>query len=152
VVGVFGLVFIVIGIAVVIFCVKTIVDGMKRGGWQETAGIVRESPIAVKEVGGFRVTTKSWSSAQPTTAYEYEVGGRRYTGRGIAMVRETRSFFGGPRSNMAGFAEGAQIPVYYDPADPSRSATFKGGFGCAAVIGIVVGLFFMLFGWMFMSF
>ena len=35
-VGVFGLVFIVIGIAVVIFCVKTIVDGMKRGGWQET--------------------------------------------------------------------------------------------------------------------
>ena len=38
-VGVFGLVFIVIGIAVVIFCVKTIVDGMKRVGWQETAGI-----------------------------------------------------------------------------------------------------------------
>lgn len=148
---VFGLVFMLIGAAVVAFCVKTMVDGAKRRGWQEAAGVVRQSPIATKQVGGFTVTTKGWSSAQPTITYEYEVGGRRHTGRGIALVRETRSFLGGRRSNMAAFAEGAPIPVYYDPADPSRSATSRGGFGCAAIIGIVVGLFFVLFGWMFMS-
>lgn len=148
----FGLLFMLIGAAVVAFCVKIIVDGLRRRSWQETTGIVRQSPITTKQVGGFTVTTKGWSAAQPTITYEYEAGGRRHSGRGVALVRETRGFLGRRRSNMAEFAEGAQIPVYYDPADPSRSATFRNGFGCAAIIGLFVGLFFVLFGWMFMSF
>lgn len=151
--AIFGLVFMLIGAAVVAFCVKTIVDASRRRSWQETVGVVTQSPVTTKQVGGFTVTTKGWSAAQPTITYEYEAGGRRHSGRGVAMIRETRrSFLGGRRSNMAEFAEGARIPVYYDPADPSRSATFRGGFGCAAIIGIVVGLFFVAFGWMFMRF
>ena len=126
--GVFGLVFIVIGIAVVIFCVKTIVDGMKRGGWQETAGIVRESPIATKEVGGFRVTTKGWSAAQPTITYEYEVGGRRYTGRGIAMVRETRSFW----SITTRPIRRAPRPSRAASAAPRSSASWSGCSSCSS--------------------
>jgi hypothetical protein len=77
----------------------------------------------------------------------FRAGVHRDRHRGGDLLREDHR-----RRHEARRLAGKEIPVYYDPADPSRSATFKGGFGCAAVIGIVVGLFFMLFGWMFMSF
>jgi hypothetical protein len=66
------------------------------------------------------------------------------------MLREERGFFR-RRPSLSSFAEGAQVPVHYNPQDPARSVLHKAGFGCRPVVGIVFGLFFILIGWTFLG-
>jgi hypothetical protein len=140
---------ILVGLLIAALCVKALYDAATRRHWQTTTGVVRESSIKTKQVGAFTVSTTGWSGSAPRIVYVYEVEGRPYTAKGHAMIREERGFLGRRRQHLSDFAEGAAVPVWYDPADPTRSTVAPPRFGCAPVFGILVGLVFAFIGWGF---
>lgn len=59
--------------------------------------------------------------------YRYEVGGRVYENSRIAVaVEHGDGSLQAQERLAAGFPAGAQVPVYYDPGNPSDSALIKG--------------------------
>ena len=137
--------------------IKSIVAARRQRGWATTQGVIRTSSVKTSEVnlpliGATKVTSTGWSgSGGPKVSYEYEVGGRTYTGTKVGLPPR-RSRWGRSRRrtsdwNLALYEAGASIPVHYDPANPSDAILHKAeGSGCAMVLLWIVGSMFIGIG------
>ncbi len=93
-----------------------------------------------------RTTTDSNGSSgtayYPVVHYEYSVNGRRYEGNRIRFGMEMGR--GSPKwgqSIVDSYPTGGLIPVYYDPADPSKSVLDRENSSSNRVLGcIVIGI------------
>lgn len=85
--------------------------------WQSTSGKIIRSEIRTIRKRGLeeRETVRS----APAIAYEYNVGGKRYKGERISLAENL------PESEieatLARYPLGAQVTVYYDPANPQQA-------------------------------
>jgi hypothetical protein len=85
--------------------------------WSSTMGVVIASTIQVKR------SYKSRSEI-PVVIYQYQVDGKPYVGK---VIKAGEQFFnvrlyGDAQKTIARYPVGAQVMVYYNPANPQESA------------------------------
>lgn len=85
--------------------------------WSSTMGVVITSTIQVKR------SYKSRSEI-PVVVYQYQVDGKPYTGQVIKAGEQYFSvrLYGDAQKTIARYPVGAQVMVYYNPANPAESA------------------------------
>ena len=85
--------------------------------WPGTMGVVTMSTIQVKHTGRSR-------SEVPVVGYQYQVGGHSYTGGTIKAGEQYFSvrLYGDAQKTIERYPVGAQVMVYYNPANPGESA------------------------------
>jgi hypothetical protein len=85
--------------------------------WQSVGGKIIRSEI--RTVRKRDLEERETVRSAPAIAYEYNVGGKRYKGERISLAETL------PESEieaiLARYPLGAQVTVYYDPADPRRA-------------------------------
>jgi hypothetical protein len=86
-------------------------------GWTEGTGVVLSSGIKVQRTGHSR-------SEVPVVVYQYQVDGRPYVGSVVKAGDQYFSvrFAGDARRTVERYPAGAQVTVFYNPADPAQSA------------------------------
>jgi hypothetical protein len=155
-----GYVFALIPIALGLFLwwlgIRGVLLARKQGNWAQTQGVIRTSSVKTHDVPILgQVHTAGWSgSGAPRVTYEYSVDGRSYTGSNVGVPpARTRLRFGQRRNdamdwNLSLYQEGSTLPVHYDPANPADAVLHKAqGAGCGLIVVLIVGTFFILFGW-----
>jgi hypothetical protein len=85
--------------------------------WAETIGVVVSSTIKVQR------TVRSRSEV-PIVLYQYQVDGTSYLGKSIRAGDQFFAirFAGDAREIVERYPAGAQVTVYYYPADPAQAA------------------------------
>ena len=70
----------------------------------------------------------------PRVIYEYKVGDRPYRNDRIFVVSQGNS---NAEATVAQFPVGRQVPVYYDPADPTQAALVRNAPSAALYLGLI---------------
>jgi hypothetical protein len=85
--------------------------------WPSTTGLVLGSTIKVTRSARSRSET-------PVVVYEYEVNGRSYKEHSIKAGDQFMRIqvFGEAMATISRYPVGKKVTVYYDPANPARSA------------------------------
>lgn len=86
------------------------------GRWASAAGTVIESEAVWGTTTRGGRTARTWLAR---FAYEYEAGGRTYTGRRVAFYKRCTGSWA--REFVARHPVGSRVRVYYDPARPAES-------------------------------
>lgn len=110
---------VLVGLGVFIYRRSKMRDVAKQAAqnWSSTMGVVIASTVQVKR------SYKSRSEI-PVVVYQYQVDGKPYTGQ---VVKAGEQFFsvrlyGDAQKTVARYPVGAQVMVYYNPANPAESA------------------------------
>jgi hypothetical protein len=137
-----GAVFILGFMGVGIFLIYRSVQSRKKAeasqGWPSTIGQINESRVShsvYTDTDG-----DSRDSYTPYVEYTYQVAGQTYTGREITFgFKQGFSNASKAQAMLAKFPVGAQVNVYYDPADPQQAVLERqaGGYGAGLVLGII---------------
>lgn len=115
------------------------------GAWSPAHATVVESAAVWGITGSGGRTAGTWL---PRFTYQYEVGGRLYTGKRIAFYRRCT----GSRAQalVARHPVGSRVQVFYDPARPEESVLerdLRGSWvllASALAFGILAAVFFKL--------
>lgn len=85
--------------------------------WSSTMGVVITSTVQVKR--GYKSRSEI-----PVVVYQYQVDGKPYTGQVIKAGEQYFSvrLYGDAQKTIARYPVGAQVMVYYNPANPAESA------------------------------
>jgi hypothetical protein len=85
--------------------------------WSNTLGTVTMSTVQVRRSARSR-------SEIPVVVYQYQVNGQAYTGQTIKAGEQYFSvrLYGDAQKTIERYPVGAQVMVYYNPANPSESA------------------------------
>jgi hypothetical protein len=142
-----GVIFILGFIGVGIFLIYRSVQSRKRAeasqGWPSTVGQISESRVSHSvhtDTDG-----DSRDSYTPTVEYTYQVAGQEYTGGDITFGFKQGYGNASKAQTVVGkYPVGAQVSVYYDPADPQQAVLERqaGGYG----VGLVLGIIFLVIG------
>jgi hypothetical protein len=86
--------------------------------WPGTMGVVSMSTIQIRR------SANNSRSEVPVVGYQYQVDGQSYTGGTIKAGEQYFSvrLYGDARKTVERYPVGAQVMVYYNPANPSESA------------------------------
>jgi hypothetical protein len=142
-----GVVFILGFIGAGIFLIYRSVQSRKKAeasqGWPSTAGQINESRVSHSthtDTDG-----DSRDSYTPYVEYTYQVAGQSYNGRDLTFGF-TQGYGNASKAQamLAKYPVGAQVNVYYDPADPQKAVLERqaGGYG----VGLVLGIIFLVVG------
>ena len=85
--------------------------------WPGTMGTVLSSSVQSRRSGNS-------TSTYPVVIYQYQVSGQTYQGQTIKAGEQFFSvrIMGDAQATVARYPIGAQVMVYYNPADPKESA------------------------------
>lgn len=85
--------------------------------WSNTMGVVITSTVQVKR--GYKSRSEI-----PVVVYQYQVDGKPYTGQVVKAGEQYFSvrLYGDAQKTIARYPVGAQVMVYYNPANPAESA------------------------------
>lgn len=122
-----------IGLAALGLGFVRVVAARRSAGWPQVDGTVLTSTVA----GDGAVQPPTWKAA---VTYRYKVGGQDLRGKNITLED-----FDGDRATAeaiaARYPKGAEVKVFYEPADPSISVLQPGAYGASAFLPSVgVGL------------
>jgi hypothetical protein len=110
---------VLVGLGVFLYRRSKMRDAARQSAqdWASTTGAVTMSTIQVKR------SYKSRSEI-PVVLYQYQVSGVSYTGQTIKAGEEYFSvrLYGDARKTVERYPVGAQVTVYYNPANPAESA------------------------------
>jgi Protein of unknown function (DUF3592) len=110
---------ILVGVGVFLYRRSKMRDTAKHAAqsWSNTLGTVISSTIQVKRTSNSR-------SEIPVVVYQYQVNGNAYTGQTIKAGEQFFNFrlMGDAQKAIARYPVGAQVMVYYNPANPAESA------------------------------
>jgi hypothetical protein len=125
-----------------IFLIYRSVQSRKKAeasqGWPSTAGQISES--RVDHSTHTDTDGDSSDSYTPYVEYTYQVAGQTYTGHEITFGFKQGFGNASKAQTVVGkYPVGAQVSVYYDPADPQQAVLERqaGGFGAGLVLGII---------------
>ncbi len=85
--------------------------------WPSTTATIQASEIEL------RSSSESGNTEYPVVRYSYKVMGQEYQGRKISPGMEVGGT--GARSVVARYTVNAQVPVYYNPQDPTDAVLEK---------------------------
>ena len=135
--------FIGVGIFLIVRSMQSRKKAEASQGWPSTAGQISESRVAHST----HTDTEgdSTDSYTPYIEYTYQVAGQDYTGRDLTFGF-TQGYGNASKAQaiLAKYPVGAQVNVYYDPAEPQKAVLERqaGGFG----VGLVLGIIFLVLG------
>jgi hypothetical protein len=142
-VGVFMLAFAGGGIFLISRTRKSQAEAAGSNSWPSTAGVIEEATIQTRHSTDSDGSTNT--SYSPHVRYSYRVGGADYSSTKISFG------FGVGSSNynkaqqwLAGYPQGKQVPVYYDPANPQNAVLERAARG--STTGYVLGVIFIALG------
>jgi hypothetical protein len=103
------------------------------GNWPQTVGTMKASSLVVRQrVGGGG--HKTWTVQ---VAYAYSVDGKPQQGSVIHLGGfPSYDSEAEARALQARFAEGATVPVFYDPAEPANAVLEPGAHAAASSLGL----------------
>ncbi len=116
--------------------------------WETAASYSWPTVMArIEAVEVNRSSSAPWAEARATkiqyythVKYVYQVGTEIYTGTRIHAIKSS-SLMSRAHEMKRQFSEGATVPVYYDPNDPSRSVLIPGlNVTTAGVVVIILAL------------
>jgi hypothetical protein len=124
-----------------IFLIYRSVQSRKKAeasqGWLSTTGQISESRVehslSTDSDGGN-------DSYTPYVEYTYQVAGQDHTGRDLTFgFTQGYGKASKAQSMLEKYPAGAQVNVYYDPADPQKAVLERqaGGFGAGLALGII---------------
>ncbi len=110
---------ILVGIGVFLYRRSKMKDVAKQAAqtWSSTMGTVITSTVQVKR--GYKSRSEI-----PVVVYQYQVNGTPYVGKIIKAGEQYFSvrIYGDAQKTVARYPVGAQVMVYYNPANPAESA------------------------------
>lgn len=137
-----------IGVAAAVMAFRTAVTDVARWRqsrrsrlWQATDGRI-ERALITREGHGSRTI---WGAR---VRYSYCVGGTNHQGSRVRFVTTFGQYArvaDGARADVAKYAAGAAVTVYYDPADPARATLERNRTGLAFGLTVVVLLLIAAF-------
>jgi hypothetical protein len=133
-------VFIVSGIAVLIYGIGLVIDARNCAKWPTAKGEITKSE---PEVVGREKDRRTYAA---NIAYTYAVNGTRYDGVRITLVPRNYTQLSGVQSALAQFPVGGAVNVFHDPKDPSNSVLLTTSTGTewaypiAGVVFLILGL------------
>ena len=107
-------------------------------GWPSTVGQIGESRVTHSTHTDSEGDTSD--SYAPYVEYTYQVAGQTFTGRDITFgFKQGYGNASKAQAVLAQYPVGAQVSVYYDPADPQQAVLERkaGGYGVGLALGIV---------------
>ena len=119
--------YVLIAVAVIALAVPVVVfwligrmraKGKAAEGWPVADGVLTEARISEHRVRRKGVTTVTY---KPEVKYTYQAGGAPYTGTRLRFGWLGFRDLAKAQTALAGFTQGAQVQVRYDPAKPSDS-------------------------------
>ncbi|MCB0337893.1 MAG: DUF3592 domain-containing protein [Bdellovibrionales bacterium] len=136
-----------LGLLLALFGVSFLYDGLSLGGWPAVTGTVKEVTLRTDVTR----TTKSSPLVRrfyPSISYRYTVEGIEYESERYQLGTTHEKFEerNDARTAAQKFVVGADIPVYYDPSNPS-SAVLDNSFSWSCTVPLILGLVFLLTGW-----
>lgn len=143
----FGAIFFLVGAIMLAMGVDGYRDGQATKSWSSTTATilsseVREDVETSRDSRGMERTKSTYRSA---LRYEYAIDGRTFQG-----YRIKADDYGGSASRaydaVNRYPVGAEVTVYYDPADPSQAVLEQGADGTAVYLFGGIGALFSMIG------
>jgi len=145
---IFGGFFALVGIALLILGTVTYMTGTASKEWPTVQGtmLVSEVESRTSTTGGGPGRTSSTSTSYaPRVEYRYEVDGEAHTGTRFELLERGEGKRAEIEAKLEQFRQGAQVAVYYDPDDPTKSV-LKPGTPDAMGIPFLLGFVALLVG------
>lgn len=109
-----SLVFIISGLAVLIYGIGVVRDARNCGTWPKTEGRVTSSDAQVVS------REKGRGVYAPNVAYSFQVATKRYESSRLTLVPRNYPSLQQTESILARYPVGAKVTVYYDPKSPEN--------------------------------
>ena len=93
--------------------------------WQETTGVVLSNHVRVYGAGS-SASAGDTDTYVPVVRYEYRVGSKTLVGSRVGLADFPLGSFSSAMRHSSGFRKGSEVPVYYDPQEPSISVLNRG--------------------------
>lgn len=130
----FGLFILTMGVWIVHLGRKAVTKAKSAPHWPTTQAKIIESEVRKRPGANARFRFK--------IKYEYEVGGKRYTSKNIAIGGEIRSGRTVAEKRQAQYPEGSVHTVFYNPDDAQEACLEPGveGGGRVELLGGIAGI------------
>lgn len=116
----------------------------EASGWPSGTGTVDRAWIDTQQGGGRRNRTRYY----PRVEYRYPVGGTIYRNHYIWLTSShSYSTYDGAMAVVRAYPPGSRVQVFYNPADPRRSALRVQGEEGVFMFIMVLGLVLLGVGW-----
>lgn len=103
--------FVVLGVVVLFFVIRGMIEAIESNSWPSVGGVVKTCELAVDSSEGTHYSAK--------IAYEYSVNDKPFVGNRIASGGDSSMFESSAREEMKRYPKGKNVKVYYSPDDPS---------------------------------
>lgn len=130
----FGVVFLIVGIAISVWGIQAVRRSHASRNWPTTEGTVVSSAI---ERSGRSVVQNHRAEIE----YEYSVKGITHSSGAVSCGDYGSAFSSHAREIVERYPQGKKVPVYYDPQDPSV-AVLEPGSSWGAYIPLLIGVLF----------
>jgi hypothetical protein len=129
-----GVVFLLIGVAVIAFSIRVKGRTLRRfRSWPAATGVVTEQEVS----SGTLTTTET---VLQIMHYSYLVNGAKYSGKLQIIIGKTMGENVRKQAFLDSYPVGRSLEVHYDPADPSKSLIEAGSESGAFLTLLGVGL------------
>ncbi|MFN2215995.1 MAG: DUF3592 domain-containing protein [Anaerolineales bacterium] len=134
--------FFLVTIALGLYLVISNINARKKAGasqsWPSVSGTVTNAQV--KESVSSDDDDNETVSYYPAVEYTYQVGGQQFSGKRLSFGGLiTTGNYGKVQEKLQKYPVGGQVPVFYDPQNPSDSVLEReaGGFRAGMIIGII---------------
>ncbi|MBU1043172.1 MAG: DUF3592 domain-containing protein [Candidatus Omnitrophica bacterium] len=135
----FSSIFVIVGIIIMIFGLKTVNKARESEGWLQVEGTVISSKIETHQ------DSDSGSTYSAEVLYEYTVNYTKINGNKIKFVQANSSDSSAASRYVNKYPEGKEVTVYYNSEDPYEAVLEPGVDGSIWFFPLF-GLVFALFG------
>ena len=137
-----GVVFLIIGLVLLLVGINQGKKAKAAEAWPTVPGVILSSGL--KENRQYDSDDgRTTVTYEPQVQYQYSLMGQTYQGDRLAFGKVSYNY-GLASKKLAPYAQGANVVVHYDPADPSKAVLETKAAG--GVILIVIGAIFMVLG------
>lgn len=138
----FGLIFLVIGAALLLAAINQRKKAKAAQAWPTTAGVVLTSGL--HEYQHYDSEDEHMDvNYEPQVIYQYSALGKSYQGNHISIGNISYDY-GTASRIIAEYPQGSAVTVHYDPADPSSSVLETRAAG--GILSFILGFVFLLIG------
>jgi len=137
-----GVVFLAVGLALLLVGINQGKKAKAAEAWPTVPGVMLSSGL--KENRSYDSETHRTSvTYEPQVQYQYSLMGQTYQGDHLAFGKAGYGYNTASKK-IAPYAQGANVVVHYDPADPSKAVLETKAAG--GVLMIVIGAIFLVIG------
>jgi hypothetical protein len=141
--GFFFLLFLGLGIFLIYRTQQSKKKAQVSQNWPSTQGQITDAHVSRSQSTDADGDTSTSYSA--SVAYTYQVGGQAYSGHNIAFgFNPSYSNESKAQAATARYPLGGQVPVYYDPSNPSDAVLERQASG--SNVGMILGIIFIVIG------